>query len=157
VKAHRVLEDSESRAAYDVTYEENRASILRIFDETSSPESYDGDKRIFEGILSLLYIARRRSAARGGMGIVQLERLLGCPAQHLEFHIWYLREKGWVERMETGIFAITANGVDRVMEQEALFLRRDRLLSERSSNPQQELAEFRPVPNDGEEPTPDKR
>jgi curved DNA-binding protein len=141
VKAHKVLSDPEARAAYDVSYEENRASVLKIFDDASSPESYDGDKRIFEGILSLLYISRRRDSGRGGMGVVQLERLLGCPAKHLEFHLWYLREKTWVERLENGMLAITAAGVDRVMEQDSLFLRRDRLLSERAAASQRELAD----------------
>jgi hypothetical protein len=141
VKAHKVLSDPEARAAYDVSYEENRASVLKIFDDASSPESYDGDKRIFEGILSLLYISRRRDSGRGGMGVVQLERLLGCPAKHLEFHLWYLREKTWVERLENGMLAITAAGVDRVMEQDSLFLRRDRLLSERAAASQRELTD----------------
>jgi hypothetical protein len=139
VKAHKVLSDPETRAAYDVTYEENRASTLKLFDETSNPESYDGDKRIFEGILSVLYVSRRRDADRCGIGIVQLERLLACPSKHLEFHIWYLKEKGWVQRLENGMFAITASGVDRVMQEEATFLRKDRLISERSVGNGREL------------------
>ena len=139
VKAHKVLSDPDTRASYDVTYEENRASTLKLFQETSNPESYDGDKRIFEGILSVLYVSRRRDADRGGIGIVQLEKLLACPSKHLEFHIWYLREKGWVQRLENGMFAITAAGCDRVMEQEGMFLRKDRLLSERSVNGMREL------------------
>jgi hypothetical protein len=146
VKAHKILSDPEARAAYDVSYEENRASVLKIFDDASSPEGYDGDKRIFEGILSLLYISRRRDSGRGGMGVVQLERLLGCPAKHLEFHLWYLREKTWVERLENGMLAITAAGVDRVMEQDSLFLRRDRLLSERAAAFQRELTDETAVP-----------
>jgi hypothetical protein len=134
VKAHKILSDPDTRASYDVVYAENRESTLKLFEETSNPESYDGDKRIFEGILSVLYVSRRRDADRGGVGIVQLEKLLACPSKHLEFHIWYLREKGWVERLENGMFAITASGCDKVMEQEASFLRKDRLLSERSVN-----------------------
>jgi hypothetical protein len=141
VKAHRVLSDPDMRAAYDVTYEDNRASTLKLFQDTSNPESYDGDKRIFEGILSVLYVSRRRDADRGGIGIVQLERLLACPSKHLEFHMWYLREKGWVQRLENGMFAITASGVDRVMENEGMLLRKDRLLSERSVNGIGELNE----------------
>jgi hypothetical protein len=65
------------------------------------------------------------------MGIMQMEHMLGCPAKHLEFHLWYLRENGWVERLENGLIAISAKGVDRVMEQDGLFLRRDRLISDR--------------------------
>ena len=140
VTAHRILSDPEKRAAYDAAYEGNRAAVLRIFDETTKPDGYSGDRRIFEGILSLLYVARRRDADRGGMGVLQMERMLGCPAQHLEFHIWYLREKNWIQRLDNGTLAITAAGVDRVIEQDGLLLRRDRLLAERSQHMHPELA-----------------
>jgi hypothetical protein len=49
------------------------------------------------------------------VGIVTLERLLGCPEDHLKFHIWYLKENGLIQRMEDGTLAITAVGVDRVI------------------------------------------
>ena len=139
VRAHKILSDPDTRASFDVSYEDNRGTTLKIFEETKNPESYDGDKRIMEGILSVLYTSRRRDADKGGVGIVQLERLLACPSKHLEFHIWYLKEKGWVERMENGMFAITASGCDRVMEQDGMFLRKDRLLSERSVSGMREL------------------
>jgi hypothetical protein len=48
---------------------------------------------------------------------MELERLLGCPEKHMEFHIWYLKEKGCIERTDTGGFAITAEGVDSAIEQ----------------------------------------
>jgi hypothetical protein len=41
--------------------------------------------------------------------------------------MWYLKEKGWTQRLDTGEFAITANGVDEVMEKN-LTLEKDRLL-----------------------------
>jgi len=41
------------------------------------------------------------------------KRLLGCPDEHLKFHLWYLKEKGWIERTETGTPAISVEGVDR--------------------------------------------
>ena len=55
-------------------------------------------------LLSLLYT---------GIGNVELERLLRCLAEHLEFHFWYLTEKGWIRKTENGTFAITVEGVDR--------------------------------------------
>jgi curved DNA-binding protein len=138
-EAYRVLSDPEKRAAYDVAYEKNRAATLKIFDETtSSGNNFVSDERIFETILSLLYIARRRVPRRGGMGIMQLEKLLGCPGEHLEFHVWYLREKGWIERLDTGQLSITASGVDRVIENDRLELPADRLLVERNPDPQSE-------------------
>jgi len=61
------------------------------------------------------------------VGIFQLEKLLGLSEKHLDFHIWYLKEKGWVERVESGGFAITANGVDQVIEKDIL-ITQDKLL-----------------------------
>src|SRR5437867_9526168 len=84
--AYRFLSDPEKRAAYDVRYEENRATVLKIFDEASATDSFESDRRVFEGILSLLYVARRRNPDRGGVGIIQMERLLGCPSQQT-FHL----------------------------------------------------------------------
>jgi curved DNA-binding protein CbpA len=128
VEAHRVLADLERRAAYDVKYDENRGTVVNVFERVSSGDGFGDDKRLFDGVLSLLYVARRRDPNHGGLGIVQIERLLGCPAEHLEFHLWYLRQKGWIERLDSGLFAITVAGIDRVVESDALLLRRDRLL-----------------------------
>src|SRR5437667_10982763 len=55
--AYRILSDPEKRAAYDVRYEENRATVLKIFDEASATDSFQSDRRVFQGIWSLLYVA----------------------------------------------------------------------------------------------------
>jgi hypothetical protein len=39
--------------------------------------------------------------------------LSGCPREHLGFHLWYLKAKGWIGRLENGTLAITVEGVDR--------------------------------------------
>ena len=144
--AYRILSDPEKRAAYDVKYDQNRASVLKLFDEASASDSFDSDRRVCEGILSLLYVSRRRDPDRGGVGIIQMERLLGCPSQHLEFPLWYLRQKTWVERLENGLIAITAAGVDKVIEQNNIVLRRDRLIAENAMggapDPTMELREL---------------
>jgi hypothetical protein len=40
--------------------------------------------------------------------------LAGCPREHIEFHLWHLKEKGWITRMENGLLAITVSGVDKI-------------------------------------------
>jgi len=141
--AYRILSDPEKRA---VKYDQNRASVLKLFDEASASDSFDSDRRVCEGILSLLYVSRRRDPNRGGVGVIQMERLLGCPSQHLEFPLWYLRQKSWVERLENGLIAITAAGVDKVIEQNNIVLRRDRLIAENAMggapDPTMELREL---------------
>jgi curved DNA-binding protein CbpA len=127
--AYHFVRDPEKRAAYDVKYEGERAVQWQIFGETSPSDDIETDKRIQQGILSLLYTSRRREPANPGIGSFELERLLGVPEQHLEFHIWYFKEKGWIERSDTGKFAISVTGVEAVIEKN-LFLSKDRLLPE---------------------------
>ena len=79
-------------------------------------DDVQSDRRMRSALLSLLYTARRNDAERPGLGEVDLERLLGCPESHLRFHVWYLRENGLIHRTESGTLAITAEGVDVVLE-----------------------------------------
>jgi curved DNA-binding protein len=127
VKAYRALSDPVSRAGYDAKYEVGNSHQWNIFSHASLSGGAEEDQRIYQAILSMLYTARRRDAGNAGVGIFQMEKLLGVPEKYLEFHIWYLREKGWIQRVENGGFAITVSGVDAVIEND-LPLKKDRLL-----------------------------
>jgi curved DNA-binding protein len=116
MEAFRVLSQPKLRAKYDAAYEQVRETRWRIFDQETSANDVAADRRIRLAALSLLYAARRNDPDRPGIGVVELERLLGCPEEHMKFHLWYLRENGWIQRTESGAFAITATGVDRVLE-----------------------------------------
>lgn len=132
-KAYEILTDPEKRAAYDVKHAEMKELQWQVFDQESASDSHESDKRIFQGILSLLYVARRQDVDRPGMGVMHLQNMLGCPTEHLDFHVWYLKEKGWLQRLENGQLAITASGVEKLAEGD-LLLRSDRLLSENISS-----------------------
>jgi len=128
-EAYEVLSDPDRRAAYDITYDRNRGQVWQIFDEASKFDGHEQDRRIFHGLLSLLYVARRRNVRQPGLGTLYLEKMLGCPQEHLEFPIWYLKQRNWIETLENGQLAITADGIDKVTEKE-FELRTDRLLPE---------------------------
>ena len=130
-KAFKVLSDPEKRAAYDAKHGENKNLIWKALSEKKPSNGNGNDKHIRKSILSVLYVERRQKVADSGIGVWHLEKLLGWPEKVLDFHIWYLKEKRWIERTETGGFAITANGVDAV-EEDGLILRKDRLI-ERST------------------------
>ena len=119
------------RAAYDAKHGENKNLIWKALSEKKPSNVYGTVKHIRKSILSVLYVERRQKVADSGIGVWHLEKLLGWPEKVLDFHIWYLKEKRWIERTETGGFAITANGVDAV-EEDGLILRKDRLI-ERSA------------------------
>lgn len=116
MQAFQTLSDPEQRASYDARYEQEREVRWRIFDQGSATSDIVADRRIRDGILSLLYTQRRNDPDRPGLGVVDLERLLNCPEQHMKFQMWYLKENGWVARQESGTWAITASGVDRVLQ-----------------------------------------
>jgi len=131
-EAHEILTNAEKRAAYDLGYEDGVSTRLGLLDEAIGCGSHDEDRVIRERLLSLLYVQRRRDVHEPAIGEVDLELTLDCPREHLAFHIWYLKEKSWVERTDRG-FAITALGIDEV-ESSRLRLRKDRLLAERSES-----------------------
>jgi len=116
MEAFRVLSHPKLRAKYDTAYEQVRETRWRIFDQETSANDVAADRRVRVAALSLLYAARRNDPDRPGIGVVELERLLGCPEEHMKFHLWYLRENGWIQRTESGALAITATGVDRVLD-----------------------------------------
>jgi curved DNA-binding protein len=128
-KAYKVLTNPEKRAAFDVGYSDTKKNLWKAFSEKLSDNDCENDKHIRTSILSVLYVERRQNVSNSGIGLWQLEKLLEWPEKILEFHIWYLKEKGWIERTDTGGFAITAEGVDEI-ENDSLILRKDRLLSQ---------------------------
>ena len=111
-----VLSDPEQRARYDIRYSEVVEHAWRIFDQETALDDVASDRRMRAAFLSILYTACRNDAQRPGLGEVELERLLGCPEVHMRFHVWYLKENGWIRRTENGMLAITATGVDRVLD-----------------------------------------
>jgi len=140
VEAHSILSDPVSRAAYDVKYQEYWNRKWRLASEASDGSAFDNDQVTRESLLSLLYVQRRRDMNNPGMGEHEVARLLRTPIELVEFHVWYLKAKGWVERHINGQLAISAIGVDQV-EQNRLRLSPDRLIEARSSagNPSEEL------------------
>jgi len=138
VEAHRMLMDPEHRAGYDVKYQDYWNRKWGVASEAADRSAFGDDQITRERLLSLLYVQRRRNMTSPGMGDIEISRLLHTPPELVEFHLWYLKAKGWVERLDTGHLAITAPGVDQV-EQSRLRLSPDHLLE--APNPAKEDAE----------------
>jgi len=127
VEAHRILTDPETRAGYDVKYQDFWNRKWRLASEANDHSTFSDDQATRERLLSLLYVQRRREMNNPGMGNDEMARLLLVPHDLVEFHLWYLKAKGWVDRLQSGQLAITATGVDQV-EKNRLRLMPDHLL-----------------------------
>lgn len=115
--AYRVLNDPEQRAAYDVEHRQVKRVTWQIFDQSHASQGVEVEKRKRKGILALLYNKRLNQHEQPGVSIREMEDLLGCPREHLEFSLWYLKENQWAVRGDNGRHVITAKGVD-VVERE---------------------------------------
>ena len=112
-QAYGTLKDHESRAAYDARHKTNLDYQWSLVEEAGDDDNFEQDSVIQERVLSVLYTKRKRDPDEPGLGSIQLARLTGCPHEMLNFHVWYLKDKGWIMRMEDGAMAITAEGVDQ--------------------------------------------
>jgi len=72
-EAYDVLSDSEQRVAYDTNHKaDNVLKIISFFNVPHSDDS-DAETRLYQAILLILYIARRKDVMKPGVGGVQLE------------------------------------------------------------------------------------
>ena len=112
LEANATLKDPSRRAQYDVQYKDQLGLRSRLADEASDREGVNRDVAIQNKLLSVFYVKRRQNVNDAGVSEFELERLLDCPAEYLEFHLWYLKAKGWIARLDAGKLAITIEGVD---------------------------------------------
>jgi len=110
--ANKVLSDPERRAAYDVQLALEDKSRFRIFNTEQSAEGVHAEIRKRRGILRLLYIKRLRDPQDASMRGREFSEMLGVPAEHLEFALWFLREQRCVSRSDNNRFEITCAGVE---------------------------------------------
>jgi len=143
VEAYRTLSTPESRAGYDAKYQDYWNRKWKLVSEAGKGTVFNDDVENRDSLLSILYIQRRRNMKNPGLGGYELARLLGIPLELVEFDMWYLKAKGWVERLDTGQLAISALGVDRV-EQGRLRIRNGHMLTAGRVAP--EGAEARTIP-----------
>lgn len=112
VEAHRVLGDPELRAQHDIQLSEEDRGRLRIFDSLESTQGVQAEIRKRQGILRLLYTKRLTDPHSPALHGRDFAEMLGCPAEHLEFSLWFLRENKLLTRTDNNQFEITWQGVE---------------------------------------------
>src|SRR5262245_14664278 len=127
-EAYLVLNDPEKRAAYDARHETLQQERWR-FVQAGPPGDNDFalEQHVRGLVLEILYSRRRTEPERTGMSYLELSQLLGRPREHMEFTIWYLIHRGFVQRGEQSSLNITVDGVDFLEKNPKVNLQRLRL------------------------------
>jgi DnaJ domain/PilZ domain len=112
--AARILSDSEKRAKYDARYHASKQLQWKIFDQAEAVQGPQAERAKRRGILGLLYAKAVHDPECGGMTAVSFEEMLGCPREHLQAALWYLKGKGFIARGDNGRYSITVQGFDEV-------------------------------------------
>jgi hypothetical protein len=111
-KGYAVLSDPARRATYDALHNSRRSQPLPVFGLKEFAEGLEGEVNRRLGILSLLYNRRRTNPDDPGISVLEFETVMSFPREHLEFAIWFLREKQYVRPGNNSDYVISATGVD---------------------------------------------
>lgn len=116
IEAYRALKDHGRRLAYDAQYSAHTGFAFSAEDSILAEERTAlSDAEVHAEILMALYKRRRERAREPGLGGFELQRLIDCSDEAMDFHCWYLKAKGFVETTDSGALAITIAGVDHVI------------------------------------------
>lgn len=115
INAYKLLKDEIRRAEYDVLYARMTGFVFSAEPDLGEERVAVGDAESHIKILHLLYQKRRENAQDAGVGHYTLQELLNCSDELFQFHVWYLREKGYILTTDKGTLAITIAGVDHVI------------------------------------------
>ena len=127
-QAYAVLSNPEQRARYDVAHRQQQQDRWRIASKSSEVENdFNTEKLLRLTILEVLYTRRRLEPTAPGMFIVDLEKLIGRPREHLEFTVWFLIQKKFIAKSDNSLLVISADGVEFLEDNQAANMQVKRL------------------------------
>ena len=138
-EAYAVLRDPSKRAEYDREYSKSGRNTVYTFpineDVRIDEKDAIADAEIHEKILFSLYKRRREHPEQPGVLSYHVQSLVKCSDESFEFHVWYLKSKGFLEITEQSELAITIEGVDHVIAMSRTREERKLLTKDREPHP----------------------
>lgn len=131
-EAYQVLSNAEKRAQYDATHQRQQKDRWRLIQ--AGPESennFELEQIVRLTVLEALYTKRRLEPQNPGIFLLELEKMIGRPREHLEFTIWFLSQKKFINTDDARM-SLTADGAEYLEESYRNNLGRKRLQSSNS-------------------------
>ena len=115
LEAYTVLSDPEKRARYDIGHQQRRQDRWKLVTSGAHLENdFELEQAVRLSILEALYAKRRLDPASPGIPFREFEGLIGRPREHLEFSIWYLLQKKFVEYDDKARLHLTVGGAEHL-------------------------------------------
>ena len=126
-QAYEVLSSPERRAKCDeacpaeVSEPDQSSDWIRFMDNFES----EVNRRL--AVLAMLYVRRRTDPDAPEVSLKEVTTRLGISRDYMEFTIWYLQKKGYINRADNSEFTLTVEGVDFVERQRRSVPARNRM------------------------------
>ena len=115
-EAYHILSSPEKRAQYDATYQQRRKERWRLVSAGPQSENdFEMEQVARLTVLEALYTKRRVEPQNPGIYLLELEKMLGRPREHLEFTIWFLNQKKLINTDDARMY-LTADGAEYLEE-----------------------------------------
>ncbi|HET6850836.1 MAG TPA: DnaJ domain-containing protein [Pyrinomonadaceae bacterium] len=115
-EAYHILSSPEKRAQYDATYQQRRKDRWRLVSAGPQSENdFEMEQVARLTVLEALYTKRRVEPQNPGIYLLELEKMLGRPREHLEFTIWFLNQKKLINTDDARMY-LTADGAEYLEE-----------------------------------------
>lgn len=128
-EAYQVLSDPEKRAGYDATNQARKKDRWRVVSAGAESENdFELEQVVRLTVLEALYTKRRLDTQNPGIYLLELQRMIGRPREHLEFTIWFLTQKHLINSDDSRLY-LTAEGAEYLEDSYRNNLHRKRLQS----------------------------
>jgi curved DNA-binding protein CbpA len=110
--AYDVLSNSSRRREYDAQRQGSAAPPLSS--SIDFMDQLDGELNRRMAVLAVLYRHRRMSPNSPDVSLSEIEGRMGFPRDYLDFTLWYLVRKKFINKSDNAYYSLTADGVDFV-------------------------------------------
>ena len=113
LEAYTILSDPEKRARYDVGHQQQRQDRWRLVASGAQAENdFEMEQIVRLTVLEALYAKRRLEPTLPGIPFREFEALTSRPREHLEFTVWFLLQKKFVEYDDKSRLHLTVEGAE---------------------------------------------